>query len=342
MNNKTVILIPSYEPTQSFINLLQSLSKYNFEIIVVNDGSGKKYDDIFSQAKKYAHVIEYNINKGKGAALKIGLEYIEKNIKKDYFIVTMDCDGQHSIQDAIKLCNYIKENPNELVLGKRLRSKKTPLRSRLGNAITRFFYRLTTGLDVYDTQTGLRAFSNKLVPFMLAIEGDRFEYEMNVLLNCPVNKIKIKEIEIETIYIDNNSNTHFDAIKDSALVYKEIFKFLMSSISCFCIDYLLFSIVVMITKKLILSNIIARIISATINFNINKKIVFKNKSEKKYHQIIKYVILAICILLINTSFLKITVDYIKINKFIAKILVEVILFFFSWIIQREFIFSKTK
>ena len=192
MNNKKVILIPSYEPTLSFIDLLKKIKKHHFEVIVVNDGSGKDYDNIFKEVKKYAHVIEYDTNRGKGHALKIGIKYINDKYKKDYYIITMDCDGQHSIEDAIKLSNYVEENPSELVLGKRIRSKKTPIRSRIGNAITRFTYRITTGLDVYDTQTGLRAFSYKLTPLMLSIKGERFEYEMNVLLNCPINKIKIK------------------------------------------------------------------------------------------------------------------------------------------------------
>ena len=64
-----------------------------------------------------------------------------------------------------------------MVLGKRLRSEKTPLRSRIGNAITRFVYQISTGIDVYDTQTGLRAFSDRLIDYMLQIPGEGFEYE---------------------------------------------------------------------------------------------------------------------------------------------------------------------
>ena len=224
MNERLVILIPSYEPTVEFLDLLKELKKTKLEVIVVNDGSDFNYDEIFKEAKKYAKVLKHEVNKGKGAALKTGLKYIDENKKEDYIVVTMDSDGQHTIKDALKIGNYVNEEPDTLVLGKRLRSKKTPLRSRIGNGITRFVYRITTGLDVYDTQTGLRAFSKKLVPFMLEIEGERFEYEMNVLLKCSSNKIKIKEIEIETIYIDNNSHSHFSTVKDSILVYKEIFK----------------------------------------------------------------------------------------------------------------------
>ena len=141
----------------------------------------------------------------------------------------MDCDGQHTIKDAKKLIEEVINNKNTLVLGKRIRSEKTPLRSRIGNFITRFVYKIGTGLDIYDTQTGLRVFSNKLIDYMLGVDGNRFEYEMNVLLRCAKDKITIKEIVIETIYIDNNSKSHFNGIKDSYIIYKNIIKFLILS-----------------------------------------------------------------------------------------------------------------
>jgi len=339
--NKIIVLIPAYEPNSSMLDLLSKLKKSNLKIVVVNDGSGVEYNDIFNKAKKYAEVLVHDVNRGKGRALKTGLQYIEKNIKNDYIVVTMDCDGQHEINDALNLCKYAMNNTEELVLGKRLRSNKTPLRSKIGNSITRFVYRITTGLDVYDTQTGLRAFSKKLVPFMLDIEGERFEYEMNVLLKCTTNKIKITELEIETIYIDNNSHSHFNTIKDSILVYKEILKFLMSSLFCFILDYLLYSITILITNKLILSNLIARIISATANYHINKRKVFNNK-DKDFKQIISYFILASIIFILNTSLLNIFVNHLSINKFLAKIIIEIILFTLSWLVQRIIIFKKEK
>ena len=225
MKEKLIILIPAYEPTTKLLDLLKKLKKENLTTIIVNDGSNNTYDEIFNKAKKYAHILKHDVNKGKGRALKTGIEYIQKNFNKDYVIITMDCDGQHTIKDALKLGEYTLNHNEELVTGKRLRNKTTPLRSKIGNSITRFVYRTITGLDVYDTQTGLRAFSNKLVPLMLEIEGERFEYEMNVLLTCSTKKIKITEIQIDTIYIENNSGSHFNSVKDSIKIYKEIFKY---------------------------------------------------------------------------------------------------------------------
>lgn len=228
MNNKLIILIPAYEPTKDFIQLLKDIKKSSITTIVVNDGSNSKYDEIFESASKYAKVLKYEINQGKGIALKTGIKYIDDTFKENYTIITMDCDGQHTIKDALKLGEYSINNPSELVSGKRLRDKKIPLRSKIGNSITKFVFKAITKLDIYDTQSGLRAFSKELVPLMLSTTGDRYEYEMNILLNCSKNKIKITELPIETIYIDNNSNSHFKTIKDSFKIYKRLAYFMIN------------------------------------------------------------------------------------------------------------------
>ena len=224
MDKIIIILIPSYEPDNRLINLVNELSNENTNIIIVDDGSGPSHKYIFDKCKDYADVISYEINNGKGYALKTGLKYIKDKFKEPYIVVTMDSDGQHRVSDAKKLIKEIDENKKILILGKRIRNDNTPLRSKIGNSITRFIYRLTTNLDVYDTQSGLRVFNNTLVDFLLDIEGRRFEYEMNVLLKCAIDKIEIREVEIETIYIDNNSGSHFNAIKDSYRIYKDIIK----------------------------------------------------------------------------------------------------------------------
>lgn len=335
---KKVILIPSYEPDDKLIKLIDELKKNKLDVIVVNDGSGKEYDSIFNSINKKVKVMSYEKNKGKGYALKTGLEYIRENYK-EYIVITMDSDGQHSVKDAIKLGDYAEKHLNELVIGKRIRSKKTPLRSKIGNILTMLVYRLSTGVKVYDTQTGLRAFSHELMDFMQNVDGNRYEYEMNVLLYAPSNNIKIKEIEIETIYIENNEGSHFNTIKDSYRVYKEILKYSLSSIISFIIDYSLFALFG-IFLSITLSNIFARIISATINFTINKKIVFKS-NKSLLVSFIEYALLAIFILTCNTLLLNLLVN-VGLNKFIAKLIVEVSLFIISFLVQKTFVFKKKK
>lgn len=228
MKEKYIILIPSYEPDDKLIHLVEELSKEELDIIIVDDGSGSDYKKIFESCKKYSKIISYETNKGKGYALKTGLKYIKEKYKEPYIVATMDSDGQHRVEDAKKLMKACSKNKDILYLGKRIRSKKTPIRSRIGNSITRFIYKKVAGLDIYDTQTGLRAFSDNLIDKLLNVSGSRFEYEMNVLLEFAREKIKMKEIKIETIYIDNNSGTHFNGIKDSYRIYKDIIKHITS------------------------------------------------------------------------------------------------------------------
>ena len=93
------LVIPAYEPDEKLIKLLKEVSALNlFQIIVVNDGSGDK----FNVAKEYAILLSHGINKGKGAALKTAFTYI-KNLNTDGIIVTADSDGQHKVSDIVKV-----------------------------------------------------------------------------------------------------------------------------------------------------------------------------------------------------------------------------------------------
>ena len=333
-NKKLIVLIPSYEPDENLTKLIKNLNKNKITSIVVDDGSGKDYKEIFDNLD--TKVISYEKNQGKGHALKEGYKYIKDNYK-EYIVVTMDSDGQHRIEDALNLYNYILKNDDTLVLGKRPRGEKTPLRSKIGNGITRFIFHIVSGQDVYDTQTGLRAFSNKLMDYMLKVKGERFEYEMNVLLYAKNNKIPIKEIEIETIYIDNNSKSHFNAIKDSFKVYKEIIKFSLSGIISFLIDFILFIVFKVVLNNITIANIIARAISSTINYIINKNIVFKSNKNIAI-SLLEYYGLVIFILLVNTVMLNLL--SIIINPILAKLITEIILFIISWLVQKTLIFKR--
>ena len=170
---KKVALIPSLEPDNNLVLIVSKLLENDFEVVVVDDGSGEEYKKIFDKCK--CKVISYEINKGKGFALKTGLKFIKDNYLNCY-VVTMDSDGQHTVEDAEKVIKYAKNHKNTLVLGSRKRGENTPLRSFLGNTITCFVFDLVTHTKIYDTQTGLRAFSSNLIDYLLEVEGDRFEY----------------------------------------------------------------------------------------------------------------------------------------------------------------------
>lgn len=219
MNNmKYTIIIPALNPNDELIKLVNDLLTNGFnDIIVINDGSKKIYNNIFLSLPKCIKIINHNMNKGKGAALKSAIKVL--NNTTDAFI-TVDADGQHKINDILKIKESLKNN--DIVLGVRnFKSKNVPLRNRFGNKISSLVFKLKTGITLNDTQTGLRGINIKYKDFCLEIKGNRYEYEMNFLYNIAKKNINIKKVNIETIY-DNNKNSHFNIIRDSFLIHKWI------------------------------------------------------------------------------------------------------------------------
>lgn len=340
MQSKRIVLIPAYCPDEKLVALVQKLKKMDLTIVVVNDGSKTELAPLFAAVSGYATVLTHEKNRGKGAALKTGLEYIKNTFAIPYVVVTADADGQHLPEDILLVCEKAESNIGSLVLGSRIIGRDAPLRSRVGNGITRLVFRLSTGISVYDTQTGLRAFSNGLTDYMLSVEGERYEYEMNVLLHLGQNNIRTVEVLIQTVYLDNNSSSHFHPVRDSLKIYREILKFSASSLLSFFIDYGLFCALMALTGMTVLSNMLARIVSASVNFSLNRSFVFGNRVHI-IRSAIKYFLLAVVVLAFNTCILKLLIAA-GLPYMLAKIITETMMFFFSWTVQRLFVFKEAK
>lgn len=334
------IVIPAYEPDEKLIALIDELTdKHTYNLIVVDDGSSSDKKEIFDKVKDKAELLIHEVNRGKGAALRSAFTYIKDTGKGRYYVITADADGQHKPADIMRIAEALKEHPDKLVMGCRRFKGDIPLRSRFGNNMTKAVFRFAAGVGVSDTQTGLRGFSDKLTDFMLGLSGDRYEYEMNMLLEAARDGIGFYEVPIETVYLDENKSSHFNPIKDSFRIYKDILKFSCSSLLSFFVDYVLYSVIFALSGSIRLSNVIARVFSSIFNFLLNKKVVFKNK-DNLYKTALKYFLLAAVILAVNTLLLGLIVKYVIKNEYIAKIIVEVLLFLFSWSAQRSFVFKK--
>lgn len=339
-----IAVIPAYEPEEILLDVLEEAYKAGYRIIVVDDGSGVGFSNLFNRAKQYAHVISYPDNKGKGYALKMAFSYIMNVYQgKQTTIVTIDCDGQHRIKDAVRVCEISEMHPHAMILGSRKQSRQCPWKSRFGNGITKKVFFMSTGVKVEDTQTGLRAFDGTLLQMLVNIPGMRYEYEMNMLLKLSKTSVKVIEIPIETVYSENNAGTHFRAMRDSVSIYAEIIKFLLSSVFGFLIDFLFYSLFLFLMGRnaALLANVLARVISSTANFWINYKLVFhSNESMRK--SLLKYYALAVCVLVGNSFLLYLLTAIGGCNALLSKLLVEIILFIGNLIIQRTFVFVKGK
>ena len=228
MNYQKVIpIIPSLDPDDKLIKVINDLIGNGFKkIILINDGTVDK--SIFNELAKKDEVIllTHEVNYGKGKALKTAFSYYKEHLMKDYLgVICLDSDGQHLVSDAIKVANeMIKED--KFVLGTRLfNTKETPLRNKTGNRITSKVFKWFFKVYIKDTQTGLRAIPNRLIDLHLNVYGDRFEYEMNALIDLVRNNEKIIEVDIKTVYLENsNKKSHFKPFKDSVRIYKLILK----------------------------------------------------------------------------------------------------------------------
>jgi putative flippase GtrA len=332
-----VVLIPAYKPDERLVTLAGELISMNIRLFVVDDGSGSEFSNIFNSLRSSGvDVFVHDINRGKGAALKTGIGNLKDN-KEIKGIITADADGQHTSADIKAAIDMQRTHPDALVIGVRKFGGKVPLRSRIGNTITRGVFHYITGNKVSDTQTGLRGLPSNLFDRLCELEGERYEFEMNMLLKAGDWGADIIELPIRTVYIDNNKSSHFDSIKDSWRIYKQIVIYCASSIFSYLVDYGLYILLGIIGfKYLAYRYIIARVSSGIVNYLINRHMVFKQGSSSSA---VKYFMLAILLTIIGSYAIS-WLQKAGIGGLIAKPLVDIPLFFIGFYVQKFTVFKS--
>lgn len=271
-----VVLIPCYKPGPRLIDLVKDLGKQGLHAILVNDGSGPEFDKVFSEAGSLgAEVIGYDVNCGKGHALKHGFEYVAT---KNYtYVVTADCDGQHRPDDIVRVSESLKSG-NNIVLTVRGIKRNAPLRSRIGNTMSRFFFAIANARYLPDNQSGLRGFATSNINWMLKVRGEKYDYELNVVLMAEKQGLAISAIPIEAIYIDNNADSHFRPLTDTILIYVRY----LQTIACAAIALLINILTVAVLSDIMKVGIFYIVIVLNwllyllLCFVIERYIVFRN------------------------------------------------------------------
>lgn len=359
----TVIMIPSLNPDEKLVEYIDRLCSNGFEhIIVINDGSSEEYDSFFEQCAAYepCTVLRHDVNHGKGRALKTGMEYYLEHFSGCDGIVTGDADGQHTIEDTLKLAKLLSERQDALLLGSRdFSSEDIPARSRFGNRTTSWVFKLTHGVWLSDTQTGLRGIPDSLVRLFSTVEGERYEYEMNMLIECADRKIPIVEETIQTIYIDDNSSSHFKPVRDSVRIYwlilKNIILYVGSSLAAFVVEFLVLVLLEKLLLPAITPNIndakllrfvsilleggIARGISSLVNFYINKTVVFKKKGQTM-QSMGKYIALVVANYAVSYTIISLVSTIFGHEPIWVAPIVSVIMVIFTYTLQKIWVFKK--
>lgn len=354
--NSLAIILPSLNPDKKFLGVVDGLCEQGFKhIVVIDDGSDEEHQEFFSSAKTAhpeIHVLHHEVNRGKGRGLKTAFEYVEKELPEAKGVITIDGDGQHLVGDIIACGERMLKEGDKVVLGCRdFNTPGIPPRSIAGNKTTARLFRLCYGIKLSDTQTGLRAIPREYLEPFCGIEGERFEYETNMLLNMKRMGIGFIEQPITTVYDPDDYSSHYDAVKDSWRIFKVMFKFLVSSLGSTIIDLTVFYLVMRFFGAAagkyaeLLATAVARAISSFANFNANNSVVFDNKKGYK-RALLRYYCLCIPQMLVSAGLVTLINGLLSNSApFIAtliKFAVDIILFFISYQIQREWVFSQKK
>ncbi|HSK68833.1 MAG TPA: bifunctional glycosyltransferase family 2/GtrA family protein [Candidatus Limnocylindria bacterium] len=352
-----VILIPSYHPDEKLGQYARDLIQAGFRrIVIVDDGSGPDYEGQFAPLRGVEGItlLQYPVNGGKGHALKHGLRHILEAFPQAPGVVTADSDGQHTAADCTRVAGAMLEHPDKLVLGSRdFNSPDVPPKSKTGNRLTSFFFALLYGQWLPDTQTGLRGMAMSEVPRLAGVAGDRYEYEMNVLIHWAGWKRGFETVPIRTIYEDRNKGSHFRPLQDSARIYKLLFgnfaRFASSSALSALVDVGLFTaldkwvfpvaVPGLFSSRygaVLAATAVARVASSLFNFHLNRQFVFQ--FTRGSGALLRYLVLAAGVLLTSATLVDAVNRLTGMDRTAAKIIIDLLLFFVSYRLQRTWVF----
>ena len=338
---RIVALIPAYKPQPNLLAIAQGLSACGMQVVVVDDGSGREYDQIFQKlgASADLHVVRHAVNLGKGAALKTGMNYALTSFPELLGVVTADADGQHDVDDIQHVADHLARQPQGLILGVRRFTQDVPTRNRLGNILTKYMVRLLMGKRISDTQTGLRGIPQALMKDLLRIPSTGYEFELDMLITATHRGIQIIEEPIRTIYDHPGSVSHFNPLVDSMKIYFVLLRFGLVSLFTAILDNLVFFLVFHATSSIIAAQVFARTIAVLFNYTAARSAVFLSRER---HTVIfpKYVVLVIVNLVVSYGLITFIVSQFHIRVMWAKLAAEAALFLANFAIQRDFVFTR--
>lgn len=344
MSSEAVAVIPAFNPPDTLKDLVENLviNGSFLTIIVVNDGSRPDYLPTFESIskKRTVKVIENSTNLGKGAALRAGINEAFLENPGLTGIVTADADGQHSAEDIILISDCTKSKPNHIGLGYRDFTSKVPLRSLLGNQLSRILYRILFGLKLKDTQTGLRYLPRQFAIYCLTMESNGYEFETEQLIQSAKLKIPIIEIPIQTIYSNSGQQSHFSPFFDSLRIYFLVARYALSSIATTTVDLIVFAASIYMGVGIVLANLIGRSIALFVQYSLLGSFVFRRPGG-----VIRFFFFVLYVLVIGfiSGLLQVSLPLASsIGPFGAKIVIETCVYIFNFLFLRDILFSKRK
>ncbi len=307
---------------------------------MVDDGSGAAFSGVFDQvaAMGGVTVLRHAVNLGKGAALKTGFNHCLMMWPEACGVVTADADGQHAAADILKVARRLVERPHGLVLGARTFPADVPLRSRFGNTLTRLVFLILTGKRLRDTQTGLRGWPAERCRAALHIPIAGYDFELEALVRSRGEEIE--EVGIQTIYLDGNTASHFNPLRDSLRIYFVFVRYCGSALLAALVDTLVFSAAYGRHGDLAASQAAGRMVSICVTFLLLRSVVFRSDAGP-WTALARYIALVAFSGTVSFGLIEILRSHAQVPVVAAKLLVEGLLFPGNFAIQRQFIFTRT-
>lgn len=345
------MVIPALNPIPGMVDMIQSLLACGIpRIIVVNDGSDPSFQNIFQQAAQWERcvVLTHDVNQGKGRALKTAFQYFMEHCSDLDGVVTADADGQHSVEDICYIGGQLSSVEKTILLGVRnFKEENVPFRSYIGNSITSLLFRLLYGSKISDTQTGLRGIPAKELAWMAELKGERFEYELNMLIEARRRRLDFTLIPIKTMYFDHNAGSHYSTVKDSTRIFRILIAGFVhhsgSAVSALIIDLSCFFLLngfvfagMASAGRIFASTAVARGISASFNFAVNKKRTFSQQGNG-VGAAARYFVLCFCQMMVSAGLVYAVSLFWQVDASIIKIMVDVILYIISYQVQLRWV-----
>lgn len=215
---RVCVLIPSYNESKTIGSLVKAVKAKGLDVVVVDDGSIDQTQEIARQSGAY--VLRNEKNRGKGASLREGFRYV---LNKGFdAVITMDGDGQHSLEDISSFLNAASEPSVEMIVGNRMSSKQNMPRLRwLTNSFMSWLISLICRQDIPDSQCGFRLIKRKVIKELNPISAN-YEIESEILIEAQHKGFRIKFIPVQTIYAKQASQ--INPVVDTIRFFRYILK----------------------------------------------------------------------------------------------------------------------
>lgn len=338
------ILIPAYRPGPQLRTLVEELARAEVPLIlIVDDGSGPNWRQAFDDCSSLpmVRILRHATNLGKGAAIKTGIGHILEFYPDSPGLITADSDGQHHPEDILRVAQSLEENPECLVLGAREFHRGVPARSRIGNICTRALVGVMLGRRIRDTQTGLRGIPSKLLPRLLGLRSNGYEFELDMLIACKHDGRRIVEESIRTIYAPGNATSHFNPLRDSMRIYFVLFRLSILSLATAALDNAVFYLAYRRTGDILASQTLGRLVAVSFNYSLARKAVFLSHEP---HRVLlpRYLLLVIGSGAASYGLIRWMTHALPVSAIVAKIAAESLLFIANFVIQRDFVFTSPR